>query len=121
MIELGKKLCEMNYDGLVSGTVPAVQTGSGTIKGGASETVYKRGTLLSKSSDGFLAPADGTGEPYGILCDDLTVAAEDAAVVIYTAGCFDPGKIAAAEGYELTEADFDALRKYNIVFKAAQA
>ncbi len=121
MIELGQKLCEMNYDGLISGTVPAVQTGSGAIKGGAAETVYKRGTLLSKGEDGFLIPANGTGEPYGILCDDLTVGAEDTTAVIYTAGCFNPDKITVAEGYELTGTDLDALRKYSIIFKAAQA
>ncbi len=121
MSELSRKLCEMDYDGLFADVIPAAQTGAGAIKGGAEETVYKRGTLLSKGSDGFLIPADGNGEPYGILCDDTTVGTEDVTVVIYTAGCFNLNKIITAEGYELTETDLDTLRKYNIIFKSALA
>ena len=80
------------------------------------------------------APAAGTknvhityeaadaNEPYGILCDDVTVGtAADETVPIYTAGCFNTNKVIAKEGYTITDADFDALRRYGIVFKAASA
>lgn len=38
---------------------------------------------------------------------------------MYTAGCFDPGKVIVADEYTITEGDLDALRMRDIVFKAA--
>ena len=66
--------------------------------------------------------AAGASEPYAILCDDVTVGtSNDEKVAIYTAGCFNTNKVIADEGYTITDADFDALRKYGIVFKAESA
>jgi len=63
--------------------------------------------------------AAGASEPYGILCDDVTVGTTaDEVVPIYTAGCFNTKKVIAADDYTITDADFDALRRYGIVFKA---
>lgn len=64
---------------------------------------------------------DNAPEPYAILTDDIVLTdEEDVVTTAYTAGCFDPNKVIVAEGYEMTDADFDTLRKYGIVFKAAQ-
>jgi len=55
-----------------------------------------------------------------VLCDDVTVGVtDDVPVTAYTAGCFDPGKCTLKDGYTMTTADEDELRKRNIVFKAA--
>ena len=75
------------------------------------------------------APAAGTknvvvtyeiGEasvPSMILADDVDVGtAEDAVAVGYRSGNFNPAAIIVAEGYTLTDADLDALRKYDIIF-----
>ncbi len=125
MADLSRKLGEMVPDGLIADPIPVIQTAGaviGTIEAG---TTIKRGTVLGKSAtDGKLAVL-GTGgadlEAYGILCDDITADAEaitDAPVVIYTAGCFNSNKVSAAEGYSITAADIDTLRKYGIVLKA---
>lgn len=66
--------------------------------------------------------ATGGGNADCILCDDIEVGtADDVNAAVYTAGCFDPSKLTVASGYTLTDADYDALRKYGIVFKAASA
>ena len=70
----------------------------------------------------MLSVYDGSTTPHGILCDDIEIGEGDDAeipVVIYTAGCFDPEKVTAAEGYTLTEEDKDKLRTYSIIFRAA--
>lgn len=121
MRELNQKLGGMEYDGLITSLNPPPRVEGGTIAKLAAETLYKRGTLLGRSSDtGLLAIYDGTTAPDCILCDDTIVGTEeDAEVIVYTAGCFDPEKLAVAEGYTLTQADKDKLRAYSIILKAA--
>lgn len=133
MKELGRKLGDMEYDGLITDLTPKPQVRGGTIAKLTTTTVYKRGTLLSKSvKDGLLhilgeappAPASGetadTYTPDCILCDDTEVGTtEDVKVATYTAGCFDPGKVTVAKDYTITEGDKDNLRMRNIVFKSA--
>lgn len=40
---------------------------------------------------------------------------------LYTAGCFDIGKVTVSASYTITESDKDNLRMRGIVFKAAAA
>lgn len=76
---------------------------------------------VSGTNNVIVSYASDSYEPYCVLCDDVVVGtAESVVVPVYTAGCFDPDKITLAEGYSLTSADIDTLRKYNIEFKAAQ-
>lgn len=133
MQELSRKLGEMEYDGLITGLTPPVQVGGGTIAKLTAEAVYKRGTVLAKSSkDGKLrilgttpaAPESGQAAdvytPDCILCDDTQVGTmDDVTTCVYTAGCFDPDKLTVGEGYTLTETDKDKLRSYGIILKAA--
>ena len=69
MKELGRKLGDMEYDGLITDLTPKPQVRGGTIAKLTTTTVYKRGTLLSKSAkDGLLhilgeaPPAPASGE-----------------------------------------------------------
>lgn len=137
--ELRQKLGNMEYDGLITGLNPPVRVEGGIIAKLTTATLYKRGTLLAKSSiDGKLvilgteaAPAKEASEgqaavpaetltPDCILCDDTEVGTtEDVPVDVYAAGCFDPEKVTVAENYTITQADRDKLRTYNIVFRAA--
>lgn len=118
-MDLGKKLGEMTYDGLITGLTPPVQVQGGKLSKPAEVTTYKRGTLLGKSEAGVLSPYDGTSTPDCILCDDTEAGTSaDTFVTVYTAGCFDPEKVTVADGYTLTEADKDKLRERGIVFKA---
>ena len=126
-MELGKKLGEMAYDGLITNLTPPVQVFGGTICKLSAEATYPRGTLLAKSTkDGKLyilgttAASGDTLTPDCILCDETVVStAEDVPAAVYTAGCFDPEKVTVAEEYTLTEADKDKLRERGIVYKAA--
>ena len=123
MKELSKKVAEVNYDGLITDIHPAVEVRGGIIKGGINKTL-KRGTMLGRTvADGTLAEYNGSSEsvkPFGILCDDTVVAADNVECAVYTAGCFDEDKVITKGGYKLTAVDKDELRMRNIVFKNAQ-
>ena len=129
MKNLNAKVGEMEYDGLVVDLVPEVEVRGGTIRKLAAATTLKRGTILAKSSkDNTLvvlgtAATDGeTLTPDCILCDDTVVGTDaDVSVSVYTAGCFNTNRVHVADGYTISATDFDALRKYSIVFKAAFA
>ena len=128
MKNLNAKVGEMEYDGLVVDLVPEVEVRGGTIRKLAKETTLKRGTILAKSSKDITLVVLGTaadGEtltPDCILCDDTVVGTDaDVSVSVYTAGCFNTNRVHVADGYTISAADFDALRKYSIVFKAAFA
>lgn len=133
MTNLSKKLGEMNFDGLFTDVVPAVQVRGGTIrKQTTSAVTLKRGTILAKSygtaGDGKLvvlgtaAVSNETLTPDCILCDDIEVGtAADEKVAVYTVGCFDPDKVSVTASYSITETDKDNLRMRGIVFKDAAA
>lgn len=130
MINLYAKIGEIEQDNLITDLTPKVENRSRTIRKVTATTVLKRGTILAMSSgdggDGKLvilgteAGKDETLTPDCVLCDDTTVDdTTDVETVVYTAGCFNTSRVTVKEGYEMTAADFDALRKYGIVFKAA--
>ena len=129
MKNLNAKVGEMEYDGLVVDLVPEVEVRGGTIRKLAKETTLKRGTILAKSSKDNTLVVLGTeatdGEtltPDCILCDDTVVGTDaDVSVSVYTAGCFNTNRVHVADGYTISATDFDTLRKYSIVFKAAFA
>lgn len=125
--KLSRKLGEVSYDNLFAGATPAPRTMGGVLRKGAEDVTLKRGTLLAKSSvDGKLvilgetANEGETLEPYGVLCDDTTVGTvEDEPCAIYAEGNFNSNSLIVADGYEITETDRDALRKYRIVMNSA--
>lgn len=124
MTELGRKVGEMNYDGLISGLNPAVRVTGGVIAAGAEERTYVRGTVFarSKTTNKLYVIGTETEEelvPDCVLCDDVTVGTEDETVAVYAAGCFNTNKITVAEGYTMTADDLDQLRMRSIVFVAA--
>ncbi len=130
MTDLYGKLGEIEMDNLFTDITPKAETRGKIIRKPESETVFKRGTVMAKSTgeggDGklvILGTEAGEGEkltPDCILCDDTAAdGTADAEAIVYTAGCFNTGRITVKEDYEMTEEDFDALRKYGIVFKAA--
>ena len=133
MTNLSKKLGEMNFDGLFTDVVPAVQVRGGIIRKQAADAVtLKRGTILAKSYGtdgggklvilGSTAANNETLTPDCILCDDVEVGtAADEKVAVYTAGCFDPDKVTVAENYTISQTDKDNLRMRGIVFKDAAA
>jgi len=129
---LSKKLGEMEYDSILADITPKTEVRGGVVRKLSAKATYKRGTILAKSSgtagDGklvILGTAAATNEtltPYCILCDDVEVGTEDdVTATVYTAGCFNLNKMIVANGYTLTDGDYDNLRKYSITFKAVSA
>ncbi|MFR8334950.1 MAG: head decoration protein [Oscillospiraceae bacterium] len=133
MINLSEKLGEMTFDGLITDIKPAPEVRGGVIRKLSAAATLKRGTILAKSSgtagDGKLVVLGSTAvkatrtlTPDCILCDDIDVGtAADEKVAVYTAGCFDIGKVTVSASYTITEGDKDNLRMRGIVFKAAAA
>lgn len=131
-VDLYRNVGEMAYDGLITDIYPAIVVRGGTIRKLAAAATLSRGTILAKSGgtagDGKLvilgtsAVSNETLTPYAILAEDTAVGTSaDAVASIYYAGCFDLAKCIVDEGYDITDADLDALRGWNIVFKTPQA
>lgn len=132
MAYLSRKVGEMEFDGLISDLTPKTEVRGKTIRKLGTAGTLVRGTILAMSSgsagDGKLVILGTTAEtnetltPDCVLCQDVEVGtAADVNAAVYTAGCFDPAKVTVKTGYTVTDADYDTLRKYGIVFKAAQA
>ena len=130
---LDENLGSVGYDGLIVANEPVADVFTVTIrKEATAAATYKRGTVLALSAgtagDGKLvvlgtaAVSNETLTPDCILCDDIEVGtAADEKVAVYTAGCFDIGKVTVSASYTITEGDKDNLRMRGIVFKAAAA
>jgi len=129
MNELNRKVGEMNHDGLITDLNPPVQVFGRTIAKTSADKLFKRGMIMARSeANGNLYPlgsvpgASDTLTPDCVLCDDtLVTPGGNVNAAVYTAGCFDPGKITVADGYTMTDEDMDELRMRNIVFRAAFA
>lgn len=131
MTNLSKKLGEMNFDGLFTDVVPAVQVRGGTIrKQTTSAVTLKRGTILAKSygtaGDGKLvilgstATTNETLTANCILAEDVEVGTTtDVTVLAYRTGHFARNKLAVASGYTLKAADEEELRKAGILLSDA--
>lgn len=127
---LVNKVGERGQDNLIARLFPrALTTG---IKVAAGEGVLKRGTILAAQEDGTCviygktAVADGedgdtqeatSAVPSYILTEDVDASGDEAVTAVaYRSGNFNPNAVIVGEGYTLTAADKDALRKYDIVF-----
>lgn len=113
MRELMNKVGEIGQDNLIAGAFPPAEfTG---IKIAAGQGQLLRGTVLAESDDGCVVlSAATTGKAAYILADDVD-ATEEIGTTGYRAGNFNTQALIVAEGYELTGADRDSLRKYRIV------
>lgn len=106
----------IGQDNLIARLYPRALTTGVNVAGGEGE--LKRGTLLAANDDGTYGVYGGDGGvPSVILAEDADASgSESVAAAAYCSGNFNPDEIIVAEGYELTAADKDALRKYNIYF-----
>jgi hypothetical protein len=100
-------------DNLVAGTYPHLAVTSVSLAAG--QGVLKRGTLLAPGDNGYVIMDTTTaGKAAFILADDTDTTAKTVAEV-YRAGCFAEPEVIVKDGYTLTDADKDALRKYDII------
>ncbi len=113
MREMMNNAGETGQDTLIAGVFhPADVTG---IKIAAGQGQLQRGTVLAESEAGCVKlGTETTGKAAYILTDDVD-ATEEVGTTGYRSGSFNTKALIVAEGYTLTEADRDSLRKYNIV------
>lgn len=109
-----KKVGEIAQDNLIAGIYPPADVTGIKIAVGQGKLV--RGTVLAASDDGCVAlSAATTGKAAYILTDDVDATEEAVSTTGYRTGNFNTAALVMAEGYELTAADRDELRKYGIV------
>lgn len=114
------KVGEIGKDNLIAGPFPRALTTGVKIAAGAGELA--RGTVLSRKADGTCEVMAEGGAPAYILADPVDASGAVAvAGVAYRSGNFNPGAVVVGEGYALSAADKDALRKYDIVFSNMMA
>ena len=112
---LVKKVGECSQDNLIAGLFPRALPTGVNIAAGAGKLA--RGTVLSRKEDGTCEVMAAGGSPAYILADPVDASGtETVAAVAYRNGNFNPHAVIVAEGYALTAADKDNLRKYDIVF-----
>ena len=117
MDNLVNKVGSIGQDNLIARLFPRALTFGMKIAAGEGEV--KRGTVLAAKSDGtYITYAGDKGTvPSAILVQDVDASGSEAvAAVAYCSGNFNPNAVIVAEGYKLTAADKDALRKYDIYF-----
>ena len=120
MANLCKKVGEIGQDNLIAKLFPPAETFGVTIPAGAG--VLARGTVLALNAGAYSVLASGTtGKANCILADDVD-ASGDAAVtaVAYRTGHFNSKALIVADGYSLTAADKEELRKGGILLSEMQ-
>ena len=112
---LVNKVGECGQDNLIARLYPRASTVAVKIAAGAGE--LKRGTILCVKDDGTYEPMKDGGTPAYILATDVDASGEEyVAAAAYRSGNFNINAVSVADGYELTAADKDTLRKYDILF-----
>lgn len=112
---LVNKVGECSQDNLIARLYPRALTTAVKIAAGAG--VLKRGTVLAVNADGNCETMKAGSTPSYILVTDVDASgAEPVAAAAYRSGNFNPNAVIVADGYALTAADKDTLRKYDIVF-----
>lgn len=112
---LVKKVGERGQDNLIARLYPPALTVP--VKIAAGTGMLERGTLLSRKDDSTCEIMKTGGTPAYILHTAVDASgSEDVPAVAYHSGNFNPDAVITGDGYELTEDDKDALRKYDILF-----
>lgn len=109
-----KTIGNLALDDLIASGRNALHTKTVKIAAGSGE--LKRGQLIGKSSTGTYGAITSGDTPYGILCEDITLGADEVAAMVYVAGHFNGNKVI---GY--TAEHYDELRANGIFVDKAFA
>lgn len=118
---LDENLGAVDYDGLIVSNTPIADVVSVSVA--ASNGVLKRGTIVTGTPGGDLAPlsaaAVATNATY-ILADDIDTGTGAAVVAMaYRTGHFARNKLTTDGSYTLTAADEEIMRKSGILLSDA--
>lgn len=101
-------------DNLIAKIHPAAEIFGVTIPAGSG--VLKRGTVLALNGGAYSVLSDATtGKANCVLADDVDATDADAAAVAYRCGHLNRNALIVADGYTLTAADAEELRKCGIL------
>lgn len=113
--ELVSKVGSAGQDNLIAKLFPPASTFGVTIPSGTG--IVKRGTVLALNGSNYaVLSATTTGKANCILADDVDASGETAVVgVAYRTGHFNRKALIVANGYTMTAADEEELRKGGIL------
>ena len=113
--ELCRKVGEVGQDNLIAKLFPPAETFGIKVAGG--EGVLKRGTVMSLSgTDYVVLDAEATGKANCVLSDPVDASGESpVTAVAYRTGHLNRKALIVAEGYTMTAADEEELRKGGIL------
>lgn len=112
---LCNKVGECSVDNLIAKIHPATETFGVTITAGAG--LLKRGTVLALNDNAYSVLASATtGKANCILADDVDATGDAPVVAVaYRCGHFNRKALTVTEGYTMTTADIEELRKGGIL------
>ena len=113
--ELCRKVGEVGQDNLIAKLFPPAETFGIKVAGG--EGVLKRGTVMALSgADYVVLDAETTGKANCVLSDPVDASGEaPVTAVAYRTGHLNRKALIVAEGYTMTAADEEELRKGGIL------
>ena len=113
--ELCRKVGEVDQDNLIAKLFPPAETFGIKVAGG--EGVLKRGTVMALSgTDYVVLDAEATGKANCVLSDPVDASGESpVTAVAYRTGHLNRKALIVAEGYTMTAADEEELRKGGIL------
>lgn len=115
---LDENLGSVGYDNLIHGVHPSAEVFH--VELAAGQGVLKRGTLLASADGGMkMIGADTTGKANAVLADDADTTGGAVVAVAYRTGHFNANSLIVADGYEITDADKEALRVAGILISDA--
>lgn len=113
--ELCRKVGEVGQDNLIAKLFPPAEPFGIKVAGG--EGVLKRGTVMALSgTDYVVLDAETTGKANCVLSDPVDASGESpVTAVAYRTGHLNRKALIVAEGYTMTAADEEELRKGGIL------
>ena len=116
---MNKNLCnkvgETGQDNLIAKLFPPAETFGVTVAGGEGELA--RGTVLALVDGSYVGlDADSTGKANCVLADPVDASGEDGVTAVaYRTGHLNRKALIVADGYTMTTADEEELRKGGIL------
>lgn len=118
MSRLDENLGSVGFDNLINGVYPPAEVFHVEVAGG--QGVLERGTLLATAEGGMKKiDAATTGKANAVLAEPVDTADGVAVAVAYRTGHFNTNALIVADGYEITDADKEALRVAGILVSDA--
>lgn len=119
MGRLDETLESVGYDNLIAGVYPPTEVFSVKLKAG--QGVLKRGTILAEGDSGleFMGESN-TGKANAVLAEDVDTGSDEAVVgIAYRTGHFNANALITEDGYQITAADKETLRRAGILLSDA--